>query len=132
MTDEVFNLMKYFPESFIKPSGEIILDRKCAMLFTVKGICTKEDIAYKIFEWCSRPIAKGMIYSDCYKNRDYRRSLLLGINNYLKTSFTENDMYIIYDRLGNAVDHEKTVRFVDLGFDIQYLIDDMKKANGGE
>lgn len=121
MTDEVFNMMICFPDSYVTAAGEVVLDNKRHMTFTVRGVETKEDIVYKLLEWCSRPIAKECPYSSEQRNREWRRSLLLGLNLYLDTKFTEGDMWVIYDRLGNKINHDLTVKFVESGFDMEVL-----------
>lgn len=122
MTDEVFELMKCFPDSRIVPCGEMVLDNKNMICLTVKGIETKDEIIYKLLEWGSRTVAKGCPYSSEKSNRQWRRSLLLGFNNYLKTNFTENDIWWVYDKLGNAINHDRTVGFVKSNYDMDWLM----------
>ena len=62
MTDEVFNVMKCFPNSYLNPYGELILSDKGNVFFNIKSCVTKQDIVCKLLEWCSRPIAKGEPY----------------------------------------------------------------------
>ena len=121
MTDEVFELMKHFHNSRITPCGEVVFDNKNQMCFTVKGLETKEQIIFKLLEWGSKPVAKGCPYSSEKSNREWRRSLLLGYNNYLKTNFTESDILIVYEKLGNAINHELTVKFIESNFDMEIL-----------
>lgn len=121
MTDEVFKLMHHFPDSKINMCGEVVLDIKTNTSFIVKGVEDPMVITYKLLEWASRPIAKGQPYADERRNIVYRRSMLLGVNNYLGTHFTEADMYVIYDRLGNAINRELTTLFVESGFDMAVL-----------
>ena len=47
--------------------------------------------------------------------------LMQGLNEFWGIDFTEEDFYKIYQHLGNAVNHEKTMRFVQSGFDMQEL-----------
>lgn len=47
--------------------------------------------------------------------------MLDGVNNFLDTDFSEKDMEEIYQYLGNAIDHSKTVRFVESRFDFSVL-----------
>ena len=121
MIDEVFNVMKCFPNSYLNPFGELILSDKGNVYFNAKGCATKQDIVCKLLEWCSRPIAKGEPYRSEKRNREWRESLLVGYNEYLQTNFTQEDMYWVYDRLGNAVNHELTLKFIDSGFDLSLM-----------
>lgn len=47
--------------------------------------------------------------------------MLDGINDFLETDFTENDMEEIYQYLGNAINHKKTVGFIESEYDFKVL-----------
>lgn len=121
MTDEIFNVMKHFDRSYINQCGELIISERENVYFTATNCHTKEDIICKLLEWCSRPIAKGMPYSTKKRNIEWRNALLCGYNNYLGTNFTQEDMYWIYDKLGNAANHKLTLEFIHSGFDLSLL-----------
>ena len=91
------------------------------MYFTAKNCKNKEDVICKLLEWCSRPIAKGQPYSTNKRNVEWRNSLLCGYNNYLGTNFTQDDMYWIYDKLGNAVNHKLTLEFIRNNYDLSLV-----------
>ena len=44
--------------------------------------------------------------------------MLNGINDFLETRFSVEDIEEIYTYLGNRVNHKKTVRFVESGYDM--------------
>lgn len=121
MIDEIFNVMKHFDGSYINSCGELIISDKGNVYFTTTNCETKEDIICKLLEWCSRPIAKGVPYATTKRNIEWRNSLLSGYNNYLGTNFTQNDMYWIYDKLGNAVNHELTLEFIHSSYDLSLV-----------
>lgn len=121
MIDEIFELMKHFDNSFVNQCGELIISKKGNVYITASNCKTKEDVICKLLEWVSRPISKGMPYSTEARNIEWRKSLLCGYNNYLKTNFTLNDMYWIYDKLGNAVDHDLTLKFIESGYDLSLV-----------
>ena len=121
MFDEIFNVMKCFPKSYITQFGELILSEKGNVYFTAKDCNTQEDIICKLLEWCSRPLAKGEPYRQEKRNKEWRESLLSGYNEYLGTQFTQEDMYWIYDKLGNAVNHELTLKFIASGYDLKLV-----------
>lgn len=121
MIDEIFNVMKHFSESYINQCGELILSDVGNVFFTATDCKTKEDITCKLLEWCSRPIAKGQAYRQKKRNIEWRNSLLSGFNNYLGTNFTQEDMYWIYDKLGNAADHDLTLEFIHSNFDLSLV-----------
>ena len=122
MVDEVFNVMKCFSGSYLNAYGELIISNVGNVYFNANNCETKRDIICKLLEWCSRPIAKGEPYRSEKRNREWRESLLVGYNEYLQTNFTQEDMYWVYDRLGNAVNHELTLKFIDSGFDLSLLL----------
>lgn len=128
MIDEIFNVMKCFYGSYINQCGELIISEKGNVFFTAKDCDTKEDIICKLLEWCSRPIAKGVPYATAKRNFEWRNSLLCGYNNYLGTNFTQDDMYWIYDKLGNEVNHELTLKFIHSNFDLS-LVRPMKRRD---
>lgn len=121
MTDEIFKVMKCFLGSFINSSNELIISKKGNVYFQVKGCDNKEDVICKLIEWCSGPIVKGEPYDNMFRNIKWRLSLLRGYNNYLGTDFTFDDMRVIYDRLGNAVDHSLTLKFIRSNYDLSIL-----------
>ena len=47
--------------------------------------------------------------------------MLDGINNYMDTDFTEDEMMEIYTYLGNACNHKKTIRFIESGYNMEVL-----------
>lgn len=121
MIDEIFNVMKCFSESYINRHGELIISERGNVYFTATNCKDKEDIICKLLEWCSRPIAKGEPYATNKRNIEWRNFLLCGYNNYLGTNFTQDDMYWIYDKLGNAVNHELTLGFIHNNYDLSLL-----------
>ena len=121
MIDEIFNVMKCFPNTFVNSFGEVIISAKGNVYFTATNCKTKEDVICKLLEWCSRPMAKGEPYRSDERNIEWRNSLICGLNKYLGTNFTQDDMYWIYDKLGNGVDHELTVKFIESGYDLSLV-----------
>ena len=121
MIDEIFNVMKCFPDSFINPFGELIISAKGNVFFTATDCKTKEDVICKLLEWCSRPMAKGEPYATEKRNDEWRELLIYRLNKYLGTNFTQDDMYWIYDKLGSRVNHELTLKFIDSKYDLSLV-----------
>ena len=121
MNNEIFEVMGCFSNSFINPFGELILSEKGNVYFTAANCETKEDVICKLLEWCSRPMAKGEPYASNKRNNEWRDNLIYGLNKYLKTSFTQDDLYWIYDQLGNRVNHDLTLKFIESGYDLSLL-----------
>lgn len=99
----------------------MIISDRGNVYFTAIGCKDKTDIICKLLEWCSRPIAKGAPYASAKRNQEWRENLLEGYNKYLGTQFTQTDMYWIYDKLGNAANHELTLKFIESGYDLSLV-----------
>ena len=121
MINEIFKVMKHFNGSYINPRGELIISDRGNVYFAAIDCKNKKDVICKLLEWCSRPIAKGEPYATNKRNIEWRMSLLCGYNSYLGTNFTQEDMCWIYDKLGNAINHELTLEFIHSGFDLSLV-----------
>ena len=119
---EILRLMHFFPNSFINCHFELILSPKGNVYFKCNEGMTRKDVLCKIFEWCSRYCAKGEPYVSERTNKIWRDNLISNFNEYLETNFNQDDFYLIYDRLGNAVNHDLTVKFVESGFNMDVLL----------
>lgn len=106
-------LMRAFPQSFINYKGEIILHRYANVYICLQNCETELDVKCKILEWCSRSASCAMPYRSKAKNKQFHEFMLNGINEYLGTAFTTEDMETIYNYLGNAIKHEKTIEFIE-------------------
>ena len=106
--------LNVFPKSFINSNNEIILVPKYNEFFLLENVESELIFKCKMFEWLSRPIAKGL-HVRAANN-------VLGHFNYLLgTKFSREDMYLIYDRLGNSVNRELSIKFVESGYDLSLL-----------
>lgn len=121
MKEAKLALLEAFPRSFINERGEFIADKRTNQYFILENCEYPEDIECKILEWLSRAASKGIPYNQEWRNRKYRKFMRGGINNFLGTSFSEEDFDRIYTYLGNACNHPKTLRFVRSGYDLAVL-----------
>lgn len=114
-----------FPESIINGSLEFVTDPtpRVDSYFTVGDCETEEDVAAKLLEWLSREAYKSEHYCVDWRNREVHEYHLRGINQFLGTSFTEDDIATIYCNLGNRINHSKTLRFIRSGYDMEVLQD---------
>lgn len=120
--EEIQKLMQCFPGSVINSSMDLILNRKTKTGFHVENGLSRKDLLCKIFEWCSRDCAKGIFYKDNSVNVLMRDSLCIKFSKYIGKPFDQYDFYWIYDRLGNAINHERTLQFIENGMDVNWLI----------
>ena len=84
--------------------------------------CENEfDVKCKVLEWFSRGAYKTCPYHSNYHNEVFHNFMLNGINEFLGTNFTREDMAIIYQKLGNRVRHSLTEEFVNSCYDMELL-----------
>lgn len=117
----ISRLMRIFPQSFINHINELILIPKTNLYFCLDDVEYELDIKCKILEWCSRDSVKAMPYSSDKYNKKYQDMVRKGINEYLKTFFNREQMELIYQELGNAINHGLTIKFVNSGYDMNIL-----------
>ena len=123
---DVHELMRCFPRSFINQHGEFIAHNKGNQYFTIKNCTGQLDIKCKVLEWFSRGAFKTEPFRTKRLNDEFHEFMLSGINQYLQTNFTYEDMEKIYTYLGNECNHEKTIRFVESDYNFAILQEDEK------
>lgn len=114
-------LLKSFPGSFINQNDEFIAHPRTNQYIILRDCKTPMDIECKVLEWFSRPAHKTAPYSQEWRNRKFHEFMRNGINNFLDTDFSEEEMSDVYNALGNAINHSKTIRFVESGYDFKQL-----------
>ena len=121
MAETMQLLLSSFPNSFISDKYEFIADSFSNQYFLLRDCKYPEDIECKVLEWLSRAASKGQPYKLEWKNKEYRNRMLRGINNFLETNFSEDEMREIYSYLGNACNHKKTLEFIRSKYDMNLL-----------
>lgn len=121
MKKVIEKLIFCFPGSFVNGSNEFIAHRKANEYFRLDNCNDELDVKCKVLEWFSRGAYKTEPYSTNCKNEEFHEFMLTGINEFLGTDFTEEDMEQIYTYLGNACNHQKTIRFIESGYDMAIL-----------
>ena len=114
-------LLSAFPKSFINHANEFIAHKEANAYFRLTNCETELDVKCKVLEWLSRAASCAYPFSTQKKNDVFHDFMLDGINTFLGTAFTEDDMEQIYVELGNGLNHEKTIRFIELGYDMSIL-----------
>lgn len=114
-------LLEAFPNSFINESNEFIAHERTNTYFRLSDCEYPQDIECKVLEWLSRAASKSIPYSQEWRNRKFRSFMLKGINAFLDTSFSEDSMLQIYTHLGNAINHDKTIQFIESDYDFSIL-----------
>ena len=121
MTKTELKLLKSFPGSFISDNGEFIPERSGVACFNLANCESSGEIKCKVLEWCSRAAFKSEPYQTVKKNRELHRFMFKGINNFLDTDFSEEDMELIYAKLGNGCNHPLCEKFVMSGYNMEVL-----------
>lgn len=113
-------LMNCFPNSFINQQGEFIAHHT-GEYFIFENCKTELDVKCKVLEWFSRAAFKTEPFFKERSNEQFHEFMLNGINKFLGTNFTQSDMEDIYTYLGNAIKHQKTIEFIEGGFDMAFF-----------
>lgn len=114
-------LIDAFPGSYINDVDEFIAHHE-SNEYIILGDCENElDIRCKVLEWFSRPACKTAPYAQERKNKQFQEFMREGVNEFLDTQFTEKEMSDIYGELGNAINHDKTIEFIESGYDFTAL-----------
>lgn len=114
-------LLQSFPGSYVNDRNEFIAHPRTNQYIVLSNCETPLDIECKVLEWLSRPAHKTAPYSQEWKNRELHEFMLNGINAFLDTGFSEEDISKIYEALGNRINHEKTIRFIESGYDFKII-----------
>lgn len=111
-----------FPRFFINHNLEVIVHPRRNTYFLLKGVETEVDLVAKILEWLSREAAKSI-------SKESQKYHLNGINAFLGTNFTQEEMMEIYTYLGNCCNHKRTMRFIESGYDLSVLTKEKEDGN---
>ena len=111
-------LARAFHGSFINTALEFIAHKEANEYFRLEDCENEFDVKCKVLEWLSRGAHKTCPFNSNIKNERFHNFMLNGINDFLETDFTEDDMEIIYTYLGNRCNHERTVKFINSGYDM--------------
>lgn len=120
MTDTELKLLKSFPNSFINENGEFIAHRTSNTYLLLKGKSDME-LKYTVLEWLSRAASYAIPYKSERHNRSFHGFMLNGINAFLDTNFSLEDMELIYTKLGNNCNRPLCEKFVESGYDMGVL-----------
>lgn len=114
-------LMRAFPGSFINDSLEFIADRRINSYIMLENVPDELTLKAKVIEYFSRPAFKGEYFSSSRKNQEIYDFHLNGINDFLDTNFTPEEIEDIYCELGNGINRELTLKFIKSGYNMQVV-----------
>lgn len=107
--------LEIFPNSFISRSEEMILEPKNNISFRLEDVGNELDFKCKLLAWVSRPVSRSL-------NQYWWPRVLKSCNEFLGTSFTRKEMLLIYDRLGNDVNRNLSIKFIQSNYDLKLLV----------
>ncbi len=119
--DTIGKLSIAFPRSFINQNGEFIAHEKANEYFILRNCEDELDVKCKVLEWLSYGAHARQPFDSIARNDKFHNFMLKGINEFLETEFTAADIELIYDQLGNCVNHTLTLQFVKSGYDMTLL-----------
>lgn len=117
----VIRLTRCFRGSFVNEHGEFIAHRRSNTFFRLDNCENELDIKCKVLEWLSRAASKGQPYKADKDNLVFQQFMLDGINAYLGTNFSYDDIDEVYTYLGNGCNHAKTLVFIETGYNVSML-----------
>ncbi len=129
MVEERQSLLNAFPKSFINERDEFIAEPRWNQYFILSDCEYPEDIYCKVLESLSRSASYSIHYSSNWRNERYHKHMQDCINEYLGTQFTQEDFRLIYEKLGNAIHHNKTVEFVKRNYDFDVLNSNLQETD---
>lgn len=126
--DVLTRLYLAFPGSKINRNGEFIAHVPANAYFILRDCENETDVKCKVLEWLSRAAYKSEPFQSDVKNMRLHDTMLEGINVFLGTNFSFEDMETIYTYLGNRCNHPRTLRFIESGYDVSMLEEDYKNG----
>ena len=102
-----------FPQSFVNMQNELVFSLRTDSGFSLKDVTNETQLKAKILEWLTRTAIKAVSPKE-------RKLHFEGINKLLGTNFTLEEMTDIYTYLGNGINHDLCVKFVENGYDRIY------------
>lgn len=127
LNEAIEELLNSFPKSFINANNEFIAHERTNQYIILSDCKSLLDIECKVLEWFSRPAHKTEPYSQGVRNQRFQEFMLNGINNFLDTKFTVEQIEVIYTQLGNAINHAKTIKFIESEYDFSVLEQEVAK-----
>lgn len=103
-----------FPQSFVNMQNELVFSLRTDSGFSLKDVTNETQLKAKILEWLTRTAIKAVSPKE-------RKLHFEGINKLLGTNFTLEEMTDIYTYLGNGINHDLCVKFVESGYDMTMI-----------
>ena len=110
-----------FPGSSTNSLGEFILCRRSNEFFNLRNCKDEFEVKCKVLEYLSRGAFKSEPFDSDRANNRYHDFVSSGINKFLGTNFDDYDFEKIYQYLGNGINRNLTIKFIESGYDLSLL-----------
>lgn len=117
----VKRLMDAFPGSFINHCFEFIADIRINSYIRLDNVPDELILKAKVIEYFSRPAFKGEYFHSHSKNQEIYDFHLRGLNEFLGTNFSTEEIEDIYCKLGNGINRTLTLKFIKSGYNMQVV-----------
>jgi len=114
-------LQKSFPETRLLANGEVLVHTKGNQYFNLYECTSWTEVNCKVLEYLTRGAFKTLVYKTDANNDKFHKFMLDGINRFLETDFSEEEVEFIYTYLGNGCHRKLAEEFVENGFDMNLL-----------
>ena len=111
---ELERVYNAFPKAFINRWNEMIIYLIESTYFLLDNVNNELELECKVLEYCSREASKGM--SKASKNYHFE-----GICKFFNRKFTQEEMDLIYTKLGNGINRKLCIKYIESSFDLEVL-----------
>jgi hypothetical protein len=106
----------FFPKAFVYKEFELIVEPKTNAYFRIDNITTELEFKRKVIEFVSRSAHK-------HPTNYWRVWFKRGFNGYFRKNFSDEDLSIIYTKLGGGINRDLATVFVESDYDIFVLLE---------
>ena len=111
---ELRRIYNAFPKAFINRYNEMIIYQRQNTYFRLDNVNNERELECKVLEYCSREASKG--YSPTSVKYHFK-----GICDFFKRKFTQEEMDLIYTKLGNGIRRKLCIKYIESNFDLEVL-----------
>ena len=109
--DRIYNA---FSKAFINRYNEMIIYPRENTYFLLDNVNNELELECKVLEYCSRQASKGM-------SKASRKYHFEGICDFFNKVFSQEEMDLIYIKLGNGINRKLCIKYIESGFDLEVL-----------
>lgn len=115
-------IQRAFPRAYVSMNFELILVPRTNTYINLNHCSTPDEFKAEVIEDVSRFAFKGFTKPLCKEHLD-------GINKLLDTDFTPEEIEYIYTNLGNGINHELCMKFVQSGCDLGVIDEGLQEKD---